>query len=314
MPLNIITVGGFLAGIVAGGEIPAFMEQYDRIKIPLAVASKQRLYLNKKGKITGREDKQQYMTSWDRVYYICRANLDCVQSKYTSDAAVKDLTGEGSSVYQHGVAVMGIEEGPQKFRLVYKSTLFGEENDGEKSMEADFVIVAEGSSSNIRKESCGEDILGYTIPDQGVVTPGERMIKWVWYINIKGDSDEYQHIMTDTCGATYRLTLPAGGHMLPGVWEARKKDAVATLPPQFTELVAKTQTNFVQAITDLEPLTYKKCWLLGEKAVLAGDALAVSGHILLRLRRKLLCILRDLAEQGVFLGNRSQFGNHLLAD
>jgi len=367
------------AGIVAGGEIPTFMEQYDRTKTPFVVTSNQRIYLDKKGNVTQRENKEQHMTSWDVVYHICRANFDRTQSSYTNSNAQHDLPEEGTSVYQHGVAVTEVEEDGEGLKVSYKSTLPGEENKDQQVAKADFVIIADGSSSKIRKQLCpsssertyagyvafrgtipeGElskeaaavfiekfpffhsehtQILGYTIPNQGDVTPGKRLVNWVWYVNVKGDSDEYRQIMTDTTGTTHRLTLPAGGHMQPKVWEARKADAAATLPPQFAELVEKTKSPFVQAITDLEVPADRKCWRLGGKAVLVGDALAgfrphtaastaqAALHALTLARvfggelnkeayqDEVMEFATRLQEQGVFLGNRSQFGEHPLAD
>ena len=367
------------AGIVAGGEIPTFMEEYDRTRTQYIVTSKQRLYLDKKGNITQKENKQQHMTSWDVIYHICRANFDRNQSSYTNSNALHDLPQEGKSVYQHGIAVTEVVEDGEGVKVSFKSTLAGEENEKPQVTKADFVIIADGSSSKIRKLLCpsspertyagyvafrgtipeGElskeaeavfvgkfpfyhseytQILGYTIPNQGAVAPGKRLINWVWYVNVEGDSNEYRKIMTDTSGTTHRLTLPAGGHMLPEVWEAQKANAIAMLPPQFAELVNKTKNPFVQAITDLEPPADKKCWLLGGKAVLVGDALAgfrphtaastaqAALHALMLARmfggkldkeeyqNEVIDFATRLQNQGVVLGNRSQFGDHPLAD
>ena len=126
--------------------------------------------------------------------------------------------------------------------------------------------------------------------------------------------------------------------MLPEVWEAQKANAIAMLPPQFAELVNKTKNPFVQAITDLEPPADNKCWLLGGKAVLVGDALAgfrphtaastaqAALHALMLARmfggkldkeeyqNEVIDFATRLQNQGVVLGNRSQFGDHPLAD
>jgi 2-polyprenyl-6-methoxyphenol hydroxylase-like FAD-dependent oxidoreductase len=180
-------------------------------------------------------------------------------------------------------------------------------------------------------------ILAYVIPGRaGTVTPGERLVNWVWYVNVAGDSDEYKEIMTDRDGVTHRWTLPTGGKMRESVWEARKKDAQERLPPQFVELVEKTKTPFVQAITDLEPPSNGKVWGMDGKVVLVGDALAgfrphtaastsqAALHAVMLGRvysgemgkeeyeRKVMGFANSMQKHGVVLGERSQFGRHPL--
>jgi hypothetical protein len=187
--------------------------------------------------------------------------------------------------------------------------------------------------------SAGTQILGYAIPGKdGSLKEGERLVNWVWYVNIEADSDAYRKVMTDTSGATHRWTLPTGGQMRPDVWAAQKVSAKEQLPPQFAELVTKTQSPFVQAITDLEPPPDGKCWRLGNKVVVVGDALAgFRPHTAASTAQAALCalelakvfageIVRDEFEKrvmgnavdkqstGVFMGNRSQFGSHPLSD
>ncbi|CAJ2499648.1 Uu.00g025010.m01.CDS01 [Anthostomella pinea] len=408
MPLEVITVGGSLAGlmtsialrrlghnvrileraptpllhdqgagIVAGGEIPVFMQKYDRTKTLIAVTSHQRLYLDKTGRSKERENRAQRMTSWDLIYHICRANFDGLASPYVEGHDMPgELDGEGVGRYEHGCAVTKLVEDGHRVRVTYKDTKPGGESHELQHATADFVIIADGSSSTVRKSLCPSSpertyagyvafrgtvpetelspeaaevfvekfpfyhgghvqILGYTIPGrEGTLAPGSRLVNWVWYVNMEGESDEYRQTMTDKDGNTHRWTLPTGGHMQDSVWEARKHAADAILPPRFAELLKKTREPFVQAITDLKPPADKKCWLLGGKAVLAGDALAgfrphtaastaqAALHALLLGRMfdnemdwsdyesTVMRFATDTQDQGVFLGNRSQFGSH----
>jgi 2-polyprenyl-6-methoxyphenol hydroxylase-like FAD-dependent oxidoreductase len=123
----------------------------------------------------------------------------------------------------------------------------------------------------------GTQILGYTIPGiDGAVEPGKRLVNWVWYWNFADGTPEYEEVLTDSAGGHHRYTLPTGGKMRKEVWERQKQRAAEILPPQFAELVRKTQKPFVQAITDVEPPAQgtKIGRLLEGKAVLLGDALA----------------------------------------
>jgi 2-polyprenyl-6-methoxyphenol hydroxylase-like FAD-dependent oxidoreductase len=149
-------------------------------------------------------------------------------------------------------------------------------------------------------------------------------------------SKEYKDIMTDKDGNTHRYTLPTGGKMRDEVWEARKQRAKEILPTQYYELVEKTKTPFVQAITDLKPPADGKCWFLDGKAVLVGDALSgfrphtaastsqAALHALLlgkvfsgemsreHYQENVIDYAKAVQEHGVRLGERSQFGRHPL--
>lgn len=141
------------AGIVAGGEIPAFMSKYDRTKTPLAVTSSQRMYLDRAGGVMQTEDKEQRMTSWDLVYHVCRVNFDLQQSPYTQGKLEK-LAEEGDATYQHGCRVIALEDDGSRVKVLYSSTLPGDEHEHVREVTGDFVVVADGSSSIIRKQLC----------------------------------------------------------------------------------------------------------------------------------------------------------------
>ena len=122
----------------------------------------------------------------------------------------------------------------------------------------------------------GTQILAYTIPGiNGTVQPGKRLVNWVWYWNYEDGSPEYEELMTDSSGNRHRYTLPQG-KICKDVWERQMRRAEELLPPQFEEIVKKTQKPFVQVITDVEPPVEgaKVGRLLNGKAALLGDALA----------------------------------------
>lgn len=64
--------------------------------------------------------------------------------------------------------------------------------------------------------------------------------------------------------------------MHPHVWQRQKQTAPGRFPPQFTELVLKTEKPFIQAITDLESPHYPSeiARLMNGNAIIVGDALA----------------------------------------
>lgn len=365
------------AGIVAGGDTRAFLDHYDETRTPSAVPSYTRLYLDKQGNVIQEESSLQHMTSWDLVYHICRANFDGVRSEYIkSDNWSGVRRGGGQGTYQYGRQVVGLESAGSKVKVSFRSTINGENKTDVADEVADFVVVADGASSEMRRllspsssprtyagyvaflgtvpeadltpeaaavfvgkfpffHAKGIQILAYVIPGtNGTIAKGTRKVNWVWYWNVDDSSDEFRAIMTDRHGARHRWSLPPGNNMAEDVWETQKQRARDLLPPQFTELVLKTESPFVQAVTDLEAPADGKVWLLDGKAVLVGDCVAgfrphtaasTSQAALHALRlpqvlggeisrdtyeEEVISFAKRLQKRGVELGNRSQFGTH----
>lgn len=365
------------AGVVAGEDVQKFMSKYDKLNRPITVDSKQRLYLNKAGDVIDREDKTQRMTSWDLLYFVARANFDHVESEYLHGYEIpKNDGGEGVYEYGRKVTGIG-EDGEHvkvTFEHVRDEDSKDTEDviadlvivaDGASSTVRSLLspsssertyagyvalrgTVLETELSTSAAEvfieqfpffhSEGQQILAYTIPGKaGTLEVGKRPINWVWYINVAGHSQEYEDIMTDKNGNTHRYTLPTGGQMRDEIWAGMKKRARQELPPQYAELVEKTTTPFVQAVTDLVPPSDGKAWFLGGKTVIVGDAYSgfrphtaastsqAALHALLleevfagnidrdEYENRVGAYGRRVQRLGVELGERSQFGRHPLS-
>jgi 2-polyprenyl-6-methoxyphenol hydroxylase-like FAD-dependent oxidoreductase len=372
------------AGVVAGPDVQQFFSTHDRTRTPLAVTSHQRLYLNKKGDVIDRENREQQMTSWDLLYHLLRTNYDGVKSEYASVPDAED--GEGTVAYEYGCTVTDIKvpESTSSSGLNYsepvKITI--KHKTGETSTtDADIVIAADGPSSTIRarylpdvkrtyagyvawRGTVPEDqvseaaakvliekftffhtqhiqILAYAIPGKhGTLEPGKRLLNWVWYVNYKEDTPEHVDLMTDNDGKRHHITLPAGG-VRDEVWTQQKEYAKEILPPQFAEMVEKTEVPFIQAITDVISPSAN---IDSGRVLLIGDALAglrphtamstsqaafdamklaetinkmIDGQgmeVLTKWEEEVLKYATDLQSHGVHIGNRSQFQEHPMAD
>ena len=363
------------AGVVAGHEVQEFFKWHDRTHTPLTVPSHQRIYLNKSGDVISREDKQQHMTSWDLLYHILRANFDRVHSEYVKDSIPEET--EGSSVYDYDRQVTDIDFTETDALSVKAKTSHGDTT----SFSADLVIAADGPSSTIRRfvdsdvqrkyagyvawrgtvpealvsqsahdvfvekfpffHTEGVQILAYTIPGaNGTIEPGQRLLNWVWYCNYAEESPEHVELMTDKDGKRHHVTLPPGG-IRDSVWERQKERAKQVLPPQFAELVERTEVPFVQAITDV--LSPRAVLPRDSRVVLVGDAIAgfrphtaastnqaaldamelaqavekiLGGAdrevVMKEWEERVLEYARTMQKHGVDMGNRSQFGKHPL--
>jgi 2,6-dihydroxypyridine 3-monooxygenase len=110
-------------------------------------------------------------------------------------------------------------------------------------------------------------ILLYPIPGaEGSVTPGERLINFVWYRNYLdgGDLDE---LLTDTEGVRHELSLPPGGVRDAHVEELRAV-AAGRLPAAVATVVCAVDRPFLQVVYDVEVsrMAFGRVCLIGDAA------------------------------------------------
>jgi len=357
------------AGVVAGNETQEFFDKVVKPGRDIAVTSQMRLYLDRAGKVIegSVEERQQRMTSWDLLYHLLRWRVEGLQSEYVEGL---DADDRPKASYQNGCTVTALEESREKKMKLF----WTQKDLGEQSCEADLIIAADGGSSTIRRllmpnverkyvgyvawrgtvpetqlsdeardvfvekfpfyHSTGVQLLGYLIPGtNGSIEPGHRLLNWIWYSNYEDGSDSLEELMTDVNGRRHAITLPVGT-MNPDVWSKQKALASDVLPPQYAEVVRKTEQPFIQAITDvISPQNS----FFGGKVLLVGDALAgfrphtaastgQAAFDALRLGEwfrgeidkstydsRVLEFAKTLQEKGVVLGERSQFGRHPFA-
>lgn len=285
------------AGIVAGQEIRAYMKAFDDAQREFVVESVFRRYLDIHGDEICREMWPQCMTSWGLLYYILLSNFDGVKNEFCQVLSQANC----KTVYDYGASVtdMKVEHG--------EVTVFYEQEKKKKSIRGDILIAADGASSSIRMLLCpdlerqyagyvawrgtileseasellastlverftfyhapGTQILSYVIPGKNdTLKQGDRLINWVWYCNY----EDLSTVHTDCDGQTHRWSL-APKKVNAKIWENQKRCASENLPLQFIELINKTQSPFVQAITDV--LANRAVYCDG-RVVLVGDALA----------------------------------------
>lgn len=290
-----------------------------------------------------------------------RANFDYTRSDYCETP--EPLSHEGKAMHLHDHKVTGIVPEGRQVRVSWESA-----KDEKGSLLADFVIGADGPSSTIRQilqpevertytgycalrgtvpedeaseaakeafserftffHTTGIQILAYLIPGKnGSVKPGERLINFVYYTNFPEGSDELSEVMTDKNGQRRHITMPPG-MMAEQAWEKQKQIAKDRLPPQFAEIVCKTQQPFVQAVTDCISPTNE---FMNGKVILIGDALAgfrphtvastsqacfdamiLADYFAEKVsheewKKQTMGFARYIQKRGVDMGNRSQF-------
>ncbi|KAK1088949.1 hypothetical protein LTR48_001058 [Friedmanniomyces endolithicus] len=318
------------AGVVAGNETQEFFAKYVRPGRDIAVTSPMRHYLNRMGDVMPETVKHQAqrMTSWDLLYHLLRWRIEGRESGHTQGLEADDRP---KAQYDNGCTVTGVAEDPDGIRLTWTQ-------DGEHSAIADLVIAADGASSTIRRlvapaveRKYAGYILGYVIPGRdGTLERGKRLFNWVWYCNSAEGSPEHEDLMTGNDGKRHAITLPVGA-MKDSVWKRQQEYAAEILPPQFAEVVRRTEQPFVQAITDV---ISSQSSFMDAKVLLVGDALAgfrphtaastgqaafdaltlgqwmTGENTKEKYDEKVLEFAQRLQHHGVVLGERSQFGRH----
>jgi 2-polyprenyl-6-methoxyphenol hydroxylase-like FAD-dependent oxidoreductase len=299
------------AGIVAGGHALAFLQRYNRCqRKAVAVRSTRRQYLDKEGNIVHSVDAAHDMSSWGLTYHLMRANYDGLASAYCDVPPPDPSHGTASHLHDRTVTAVDLLDidNDGGVCVAWQSTSDPSQTG---TLNADVVIGADGPGSSIRSlfsphtqrtyagycalrgtvveheatpgtlqtfanrftfyHGPGIQILAYLIPgEHGTVEPGQRLINFVYYTNFPADSPELAEILTDCQGKRHRITVPPG-MMDPKAWQRQTDLARARLPPQFAEIVCKTQRPFVQAVTDVLSPANEFC---DGRVVLIGDALA----------------------------------------
>ncbi|MFM7252692.1 MAG: NAD(P)-binding protein [Ilumatobacteraceae bacterium] len=173
-------------------------------------------------------------------------------------------------------------------------------------------------------------IIVYPIPNvDGSVTPGERLVNYVWYRNVAPGA-ELEELMTGTDGSVRAASLHPGAVQARFVDEMKR--AAEYLAPVLCEVVQRTPEPFIQVIQDIETprMATHRVALLGDGAfsarphAAAGTAKAaedgwrliasLQAHdtipdALRHWEATQLELGRQLVQRARDLGERSQFRN-----
>lgn len=140
---------GQAAGIATMEHGQAFLNTHDRLKEqPYAVSVSGVQFLDKELKVVGGYQVPLKMTSWNVLYYRFRANFDGFKSAYCPTPPAAEPR-EGKAIYEHGKKVTNIKQLGGKISLEFEDLTA--KDAGGKTLDADLVIAADGSTSYIRQ-------------------------------------------------------------------------------------------------------------------------------------------------------------------
>jgi 2,6-dihydroxypyridine 3-monooxygenase len=177
----------------------------------------------------------------------------------------------------------------------------------------------------------GSHILVYPIPGpDGAVTPGERLVNFVWYVNVTA-GEPLEELMTGRDGVRRAVSLPPGAATDAAVG-AMRQAAAAAFAPAIAEVVTGAAEPFVQVVYDIAVprMAFGRICLLGDAAfavrphaaagtakaaadgwALAAALTAAGGDVpaaLARWERSQLALGRALLARCREIGDSSQFG------
>jgi len=137
---------GYDAGIKIGPEVETFLEKHDDVKYDMVITCLPGVAIGIDGSPIPQRGQTIVNTSWGLFNSILRANFDGRVSKAVP-VAPKPREGDGTAKYVNGVRVTHVQES-EKGRVQVQSE--DETGQARSPLEADIVVVADGSTSSMR--------------------------------------------------------------------------------------------------------------------------------------------------------------------
>ncbi|MGW1163330.1 FAD binding domain-containing protein [Streptomyces sp. NPDC002519] len=263
------------AGIVMQPEVEALLVRLGMSAQSVSVGLHERQQLHIHGRAT-RYAAPQLMTSWDTLYRALRDPL--AEVCYRLDSALSRVRvedGEVTAEFADGytargdflVGADGIGSATRRLldpavRTAYAGYVAWRGLEPESAVPEHLLdLLAERFTFF---GSDGQQMLCYLVPGpNGETVEGSRRVNWVWYTNVP--ERELPRLLAGRSGKTFTTFLPPG-ELLPETAAELAATADASLPPQFAELVHRSEV-FMQPVFDVPPRR-----MIGDHAALIGDA------------------------------------------
>jgi len=270
------------AGIATHPELMVALDKTGVGSAGIGVQLDGRVAFDKSGAVLGDHAMPQVTTSWDMLYlrlmsglpedaYHTGVRLDRLEQ---DDASVTAVFTDGRK--EHGDLLVGADG--------VRSTVRNQMQPDVSPRYAGYVawrgmILATEASEETRAALIGrisfslppgEQFLCYPVAGEGgTLSPDQHRLNWVWYRQASTDP-EFEALFTDSDGKRHDVSMPPN-RINPKVVAAMRADAPAALPPQYCELIERTDQPFLQAIYDLEsPETvFGRVAILGDAAFVA---------------------------------------------
>ena len=289
------------AGLVGQREIFAILRAVGCEHVAqIGVVARERITLDRAGRVIDRVAAPQMQLSWDRMYGAFRERFpderyqlgrtataavdrgDAVEVRFADGSAeTADLVVGADGVGSVVRAAVAPDTAPSYAGYAAWRGLFPE-----AELPATAADLLSERFAFFHYPS--SHILGYLVPGpDGATGPGHRRYNWVWYRPAAAGA-ELDAALTDASGHRHAYSLPPGG-MTPAALETQRREADAELPAVFAMAVRAEPRPFVQAIFDYAAprMARGRIALLGDAAFMvrphtamgvakaAGDAMAL---------------------------------------
>lgn len=273
-----VPLSGRGAGIVTHNTLFAALAE---MGIPtddsIGVPTTGRVVFDRAGEVLQKRDMPQILTSWSKIHAMASAEMPESKVHRGKSFSHYEQTDQGVTAhFEDGSSTTGdVMIGADGFRSKARGQMLPNTNAAYAGYIAWRGMVNESDLSNRARTEMfpyfafclpdGEQILGYPVAgENNDLRAGNRRYNFVWYR--PADRAELTDLLTGTDGVTYPISISP--MLLRPEKVAEMRDAAARLlSPQFAELVARTESPFIQPIYDLAVNT-----MVDNRVVLLGDA------------------------------------------
>lgn len=151
---------GYDAGIKIGPAVVEFLEKHDRLKRDMSIICRPGVMIDIEGKPKARRGQTMITTSWGLMISVLRANFDGLTSAAVPVAPNYQQTSDGKAIFRGGARAIGLKNADGKVEVQFINV----ESEVSETLQADIVIVADGSNSSMRNMLLPEvkrEYLGY---------------------------------------------------------------------------------------------------------------------------------------------------------
>ncbi|MFJ2269815.1 FAD-dependent monooxygenase [Streptomyces sp. NPDC087849] len=263
------------AGIVMQPQVEALLVRLGMSAQSVSVELRERQQLDVHGG-AARYGAPQLMTAWDTLYRALREPLAGVC--YRLDSALRRARVEGSGITAEfadgytaqGDFLVGADGIGSAVRLLldpatrpaYAGYVAWRGLEPESALPGGLLDLLADRFTFFGSD--GQQMLCYLVPGpEGELVKGARRVNWVWYTTVH--ERDLPRLLASRSGKRFTNFLPPR-EMLPDTAAALAATADASLPPQFAELVRRSEV-FMQPVFDLMPHR-----MVADHAALISDA------------------------------------------
>jgi 2-polyprenyl-6-methoxyphenol hydroxylase-like FAD-dependent oxidoreductase len=271
------------AGLATHPELMRALERAGvRVDETIGVRVRRRVALARDGSVAGIRDVPQVTTAWGRIYRLLKDVLPDERYHFGRDLArVENRADRVIATFADGAREEGdLLVAADGIRSTVRAQLAPDVQPQYAGYVAWRGLIEERVLPPALRDEIFEDFVFGLPPHEQIVTypvagkdnttrRGERRYNFVWY-RPADEAERLPRLLTDVNGTRHDGQIPP--HLIrPDVIAAMRRDAGEILAPQIAQVIALTESPFIQPIFDLESsrLAFGRIATLGDAAFVA---------------------------------------------